>query len=94
MAPRVIYHGDKSEADRIRDRLKPSSGPTWPEWPSDTTVTVPNRTVTSIYHGASQSGPTIKDQPVGSRPQDVGVGIFDSNEERFQRMYGLNNKRK
>jgi hypothetical protein len=87
---RVVYDGDKSEMQRIRDRLKPSSGGLLDEWPANsTTTTMPTRTISSVYHGATQQG--VKNQPRGSRAEDVGAGtIFDQNEDRFNASYGLN----
>ena len=87
--PKTIYGNDKSEADRIRDRLRPSSGPTLMDWPSDsTTTTQPTRTVTSIYHSSTQQGARVSAQPRGSRARDVGV--FEDDPDVFAQNYGLN----
>ena len=49
MAPQVIYRG-KSEVERIHDRLGNVHGPLQP---NSVTETVPNRTITSVYHAAA-----------------------------------------
>jgi len=46
--PEVIYKG-KPEAERIRDRLNNVHGSLRP---SNVVETFPNRTVTTVYHGA------------------------------------------
>jgi len=92
MPPKVIYHDDKSEIERIRDRLRPSSGETFKEWPADTTTTTtPTRTVTSVYHGSTQQNATVSGQPKGSHPEAVGVGrgtFFSDDDADFQKTYG------
>ena len=59
-----VYKG-KSEAERIRDRLKTVHGSLKPD---SVVETVPTRTVTSIYHAAAHvSSPTKYDHdPVGA----------------------------
>ena len=91
--PKTVYGDDRSEMDRIRDRLRPSSGPTLMDWPADsTTTTNPTRTFSSVYHGAMQS--STRKQPVGSAPEKVGAGsIFSDNEDEFNKAYGLNKPR-
>jgi hypothetical protein len=92
---KVNYQDERSEVQRIRDRLKPSSGGLLDEWPANsTTTTMPTRTISSVYHSSTQQGPTVSGQPRGSRPRDVGVGIFDTNEDRFNATYGINQKPK
>jgi hypothetical protein len=89
--PKTVYDGDRSEADRIRDRLRPSSGKTLMDWPSDsTTTTQPTRTVTSVYHSSTQQNATVAGQPRNSRPQDVGIGggFFTSDNDAWQREDG------
>jgi hypothetical protein len=88
--PKTVYEGDKGEAERIRDRLKPSSGGLLDEWPpNSSTTTQPTRTVTAIWHGATQSSTTK--QPLRSKPESVGAGtFFTDSEDDFNKTYGLN----
>jgi hypothetical protein len=90
---KVIYQDDRSEADRIRDRLRPSSNETLLGWsPDSVTETQPTRTVTSVYHGATQSSTTK--QPLRSDAESVGAGsVFSDNEDDFNKAYGLNKPR-
>jgi hypothetical protein len=91
--PKILYGNDKSEADRIRDRLRPSSNETLLGWPPDSvTETVPTRTISSVFYGATQSSTTK--QPLRSKPEAVGAGsVFSDNEEEFNKAYGLNQKK-
>ena len=47
--PQVIYHGSKSEAERIQDRLNNVHGPLRP---NSTDETVPTRCITNTYWAA------------------------------------------
>jgi hypothetical protein len=87
---KVITSDDKSEADRIRDRLRPSSNETLLGWsPDSVTETNPTRTVSSVFYGATQSSTTK--QPLRSKPEAVGAGsVFSDNEDEFNKAYGLN----
>jgi hypothetical protein len=87
---KVNYHDDRSEAQRLRDRLKPSSGGLLDEWPANSsTTTNPTRTVTSIWHSATQQNATVSGQPRGSHPEAVGVGgFFTDNDEAWKSQYG------
>jgi hypothetical protein len=87
---KVVLDNDKSEADRIRDRLRPSSDKTLLGWPPDSvTETVPTRTISSVFYGATQSSTTK--QPLRSNPGAVGAGtFFTDSESDFNKTYGLN----
>jgi hypothetical protein len=87
---KVLYGDDKSEMQRIRDRLRPSSNETLLGWsPDSVTETVPTRTISSVFYGATQS--STRRQPLNSKPESVGAGsVFSDNEEEFNKAYGLN----
>ena len=57
--PQVIYHGSKSEAERIQDRLNNVHGPLRP---NSTVETVPTRCITNTYHAAAHV-PVCKYEP-------------------------------
>jgi hypothetical protein len=88
--PKIVLGDNKSEGDRIKDRLKPSSDETLLGWPPDSvTETVPTRTISSVFYGATQSSTTK--QPLRSNPGAVGAGtFFTDSEDDFNKTYGLN----
>jgi|SRR6516162_9077849 hypothetical protein len=84
-----VYKDGNSPEQRLRDRLRNSGE--MKEWPATGGLleTNPTRTYTSIYSVGTQQG--VRNQPRGSRAEDVGAGtIFDDNEDRFNATYGLN----
>jgi hypothetical protein len=92
---KVSYQDDRSEVQRLRDRLKPSSGGLLDEWPANSsTTTQPTRTVTSVFHSAMQQNSTVSGQPRGSHPEAVGVGgFFTSDDEAWRKQYSRDEKK-
>jgi hypothetical protein len=92
---KVNYQDARSETQRLKDKLKPSSGGLLDEWPANSsTTTSPTRTVTSIFHSAMQQNSTVSGQPRGSHPEAVGVGgFFTDNDESWGKQYGSSEKK-